>query len=255
MNTELHSRIDEIDVDELRAIITWIEGIVDFEESKKVSRMCVVQGFSADIDELRRCYAGLDDFLTGIGIKEMERIMKNPSAVQLSALLVTYQPQIGYLVVLENRDVERLGLVRLKEAGFEYMFSSPSQGTYFKNQQCQALDEDLGDIHGAIVDLESKAIRYLETKIFPLARAAYDASLVVSELDCLQAMAATADEYQWNRPVVDANAEGVKIENGRHVLLELNSPSFVSNSTHLRCGDVHVITGYVNSKQCAFCLR
>lgn len=243
LNTDLYRRTSAIDVEDLRTIITWIEAIVDFDESKKTNIMTVVQGFSSDIDELRRCYAGLDDFLTGIGTKEMERIMSNPGGIQLSALLFTYQPQIGYLVLLEHGDVGRLGLARLKDAGFEYMFSSPAEGTFFKNQQCQTLDEDLGDIHGTILDLQAKAIRYLESKVLPLSSTACDASTVVCELDCLQAMAATADEYLWNRPVVDARAEGVKIENGRHALLELNSHSFVSNSTHLRCGDVHMVTG------------
>lgn len=244
LNTRFYERLSEIDVDELRTIITWIGGVVDFEESKLENRICIKTGFSSDVDDMRYCLIGLDSLLTDVGVEEMKRIMANESSsFRLSSLIFTYHPNIGFLATLDHSDVERIGLPALEAAGYEYMFSSPMQGQFFKSQKCRKLDEDLGDVRESLIDLESKVVRFLENKVLPLADSAFFASSLVSELDCFQAMSAAADEYNWNRPFISRDAEGIKIENGRHALLELGNSPFVANSTFMRCGGVHVITG------------
>lgn len=248
LNTKLYHKLNEVDVEELRSIITWIEGVIDFEESQVENRICVKNGFSEEVDEIRYCLAGMDDFLTKVGVEEMKSIMENPSdGISLNRLSFTYLPNIGFLATLDHSDVERIGLKDLECAGYELMFSSKEQGQFFKSAKCRELDEKIGDARGSLIDLEAKVIRFLENKVVPMSHNAHIASSIVSQIDCFQAIAAAADEYNWNQPTILNDAEGIRIENGRHALLELGSFPFVANPTDLRCGDVHVVTGYVHA--------
>lgn len=241
-SSPMFARISNIDEEDIRGPLHWIEAMVDFEESRQAGRLIVAHGFSEDIDEMRRCYSGLSDFLTNIGVQEMHQLMAFKADISLNSLQITYQPQIGYLVLLEARDFSGIGQQKLTTLGFDFMFRG-DQGYFFKNQRCYELDKELGDIHGAIVDLEAKAARYLESKVLPAAATLYEVSQLVYELDCLQALATASNEYHWVPPEVSTDQDGLAITNGRHALLELNVPSFVSNSMHIHGGDVHMVTG------------
>jgi DNA mismatch repair protein MSH5 len=111
----------------------------------------------------------------------------------------------------------------------------------------------LQDIFGALVDLESKAVRYLESKVLPSAPSLYHASCVAAELDCLVALVTVANEQNWVCPEVDPTYSGININCGRHALQELVLPSFIPNSTLIRGGDVHVITGPNCSGKSVYC--
>ncbi len=52
-------------------------------------------------------------------------------------------------------------------------------------------------------------------------------------LDSLIALAAAAIHYNWRRPYVSDQVEAMHIQNGRHPLQELCSPTFVPNDTRL----------------------
>lgn len=227
----------------LRECVNWIDAVVDFEESAASGKLVVALGFSEEIDEMKRCHSGLDDFLTSVGVQEHERFLELDDPPSFSSLCFTYQPQIGYLVSLSEADVNRIGFENLTQYGLSFIFSSPDQGYHFKNDRCRQLDDELGDIHGAIMDLESKAYRYLETKIFSISGSIHDTAVIVRELDCLQAFACAANEFSWSKPTFTKNEVRIAVEDGRHPLLEIAVSSFVPNSTNIKGGDVHIITG------------
>lgn len=237
------SEFTRIDESRLRDAENWIDAVVDFEESAVSGRMVVAEGFSEEIDEMKRSYSALDDFLTAVGVEEHERLMQDDNAPRLNSLYFTYNPQIGYLIVLTESDCDQVGIENLKMHGMSFIFSSPNQEYHFKNERCRQLDDELGDIHGAIIDLEAKAFRYLESKLFSNSSIIYDVFALVRELDCLQALACSATEYVWARPNFLSDSNTLVIEEGRHPLLDLLVPSFVPNSTNLRRGDVQILTG------------
>lgn len=240
----------------IREAVKWITSILDFPESKAAGRLCVLPGFSEDIDDMRECYAGLDDFLTRIGVQEMNRLMEETSLC-IPRLQLVYLPQVGYLVVLDHEylSTDEASDEALLAGGLEFMFSSPKIGSYYKNEKCYLLDAEMGDIHGALTDLEAKAVRYLETKVLPAAGAFYSASCAAAELDCLVAMAEAANEHCWVRPHFDndPNYHGLEIDQGRHAIQELFLPSFIPNDLRARGGDVHVITGPNCSGKSVYC--
>lgn len=234
------SNISEID---LRECLNWIDAVVDFEESVACGRMVVAHGFSDEIDEMKRSYGGLDDFLTNVGAEEHRRFLAQYDAISLSSFHFTYQPQIGYLIVVQQSDCDRIGVPNLEKMGMSFVFCSAEDGYHFKNERCRKLDEELGDIHGAIIDLETKAFRYLTAKLTSFSPTIYSMCTVTRQLDCLQALACASIEYSWTLPIFLEGGDAIVIEDGRHPLVECVATSFVPNSSTLKFGDVHVVTG------------
>lgn len=244
VRSPLFAKAMTISESHLRECVSWIDAVVDFEESTASGKLVVAQGFSEEIDEMKRCLSGLDDFLTSVGVEEHAKFLEMEDPPCLNSLWFTYQPQIGYLVLLSEGDVDSMGIETLEQHGMSFVYSSPDQGYHFKNDRCRQLDDDLGDIYGAIMDLEAKAYRYLESKVFALSAAIFEVASLVRELDCLQAFACVANEYSWTKPTFSEDAKGLVIEDGRHPLIELIVSSFVPNQTNLKRGDIQIVTGY-----------
>ena len=57
--TELLSALGQ----EISTCLQWTLRIVDVEESKRSARVMVASGVDEELDEIRRLYNGLDDFL------------------------------------------------------------------------------------------------------------------------------------------------------------------------------------------------
>jgi DNA mismatch repair protein MSH5 len=245
--------LDNIDEASLHNTSRWISEVIDFQESKALGKLVVVSGFSYEIDQMRECYAGLDDFLTTCAVNEMNRIAAETSIC--IPLKIVYISQVGYLVVLDNDFLSSpLGSEEnLALAGLELSFRSPPYESFFKSSTCEELDRNLGDIHGALVDLEAKAVRYLEGKILPVSSSLYAVCRLAAEIDCLLALATVAKEHNWSCPVVVDIANGIHIEQGRHALQDVIIPSFIPNDTIARPGSVHVITGPNSSGKSVYC--
>lgn len=245
-DSPLLKKANKVDESHLRETVNWIETIVDFEDSTAAGRMVVANGFSSRIDDLKRSYGGLDDFLSRIGAQELTRLLETENPLPLSTMQFTYKPQIGYLIALSEEECEEIGLKKFGEHGLSFMYSSFKDGLYFfKNERCNELDREIGDIHSAVIDLEAEAFRFLENKILDFSSTLYETASIICELDCLQALACSSKDYGWNMPEVSGNSQVLDIDDGRHALLELSVPCFIPNSTKMKHGDVHIVTGCV----------
>ncbi len=243
INLSFLERVRNIDMEHLRQIVSYIEDCIDFVECKLENRLVILQGFNKEVDEMRESLASIDSWLTEVGKQEMRRMIdEKPSGIELASMVFHFESNIGYTVHIEDSDVDRFGLERLKNAGFEFHHSNGHE-QLFKNKKCRELDDEVGDIRGSLVSLETKVVRYLEYKVCLIAETAYNAAKIVAEIDCLQAMGNAAEEYKWIRPTVSTEAAGIHIENGRHCLLDIGTLNFVPNSTNLRLGEVNVVTG------------
>jgi DNA mismatch repair protein MSH5 len=97
---------------------------------------------------------------------------------------------------------------------------------------CQ-LDEELGDVHSNIVDLEVAHMQYLRHDILQSDNTFDHVSGLIAELDCLVSFAEFAIEHNYVRPTIsDENV--IQITQGRHPLMELCQDMFVPNDTDLK---------------------
>ncbi|XP_039075515.1 mutS protein homolog 5 isoform X2 [Hyaena hyaena] len=224
--------------DDLHHIASLIGKVVDFEGSLAENRFTVLPNIDPEIDEKKRRLMGLPSFLTEVARKELENLDS-----RIPSCSVIYIPLIGFLLciprlpfMVEASDFEIEGL--------DFMFLSEEK-LHYRSARTKELDALLGDLHCDIRDQETLLMYQLQCQV--LARAAVLTRVLdlASRLDVLLALASAARDYGYSRPRYSPQLLGVRIQNGRHPLMELCARTFVPNSAE--CGGdkgrIKVITG------------
>ncbi|KAF4013522.1 hypothetical protein G4228_004936 [Cervus hanglu yarkandensis] len=224
--------------DDLHHIASLIGKVVDFEGSLAENRFTVLPNIDPEIDEKKRRLMGLPSFLTEVARKELENLDS-----RIPSCSVIYIPLIGFLLsiprlpsMVETSDFEIEGL--------DFMFLSEEK-LHYRSARTKELDALLGDLHCDIRDQETLLMHQLQCQV--LARAAILTRVLdlASRLDVLLALASAARDYGYSRPRYSPQLLGVRIQNGRHPLMELCARTFVPNSAECGgdTGRVKVITG------------
>ncbi|KAF9297295.1 MutS protein msh5 [Linnemannia elongata] len=213
-------------VEELMNMGTYINDVLDFDESVIEGRCVVKRNVDEELDSMRNNYHGLDVFLSEIA-KEISVTIPSDFT---STINVIYFPQLGYLITVP-RNPEWKTEEDYQLEGLTVQFSTEST-VYYKNATMRELDEHLGDIHGLIVDREIDILQALQERIIENSQLLVTCSDLCAELDVLVSLARVARLHNYRCPTM---VEGtiLKIMNGRHPLQELVVDSFVTNSTQI----------------------
>lgn len=241
---------------ELLPVGELVAGTIDFQQSKEARRTCVMRGVSAELDELKRNYDGLEYFLNEVAALMLEEI---PEWAQQYVKNCIFYPQIGFLTVVSLNTESGRGNYEgegLSDDAWERMFVSDGN-IYYKNRRMKELDGQYGDLYCMIVgkllftshpqrivsltqpaDKEIEIIHELSVRTLEHEEALTEASDLCGELDSLLALALGADKYKMTAPQL-TSTNIIQIEGGRHPLQELVVPSFIANDTLLLggCGD------------------
>lgn len=128
--------------------------------------------------------------------------------------------------------------------GLDFMFLSEEK-LHYRSARTKELDALLGDLHCDIRDQETLLMYQLQCQVLARATVLTRVLDLASRLDVLLALASAARDYGYSRPCYSPRLLGVRIQNGRHPLMELCARTFVPNSAE--CGGdkgrVKVITG------------
>ncbi|KAF2963891.1 hypothetical protein GQX73_g9690 [Xylaria multiplex] len=188
--------IQLIDPIQIRRVGELITETIDSEQSVERGRIAVKQGVDADLDERKRSYHGMENFLgsTGKG----------------------------------NYDGEGL------RDTWKCMFLADGSA-YYKNQRMKELDEEVGDLYCMIIDREIEIIHQLAVTVLDRETAIIAASEVLGELDSLIALAILCGQNKWTAPKM-TSTNIIRIEGGRHPLQELVTPSFIPNHCFMAGG-------------------
>ncbi|XP_012905680.1 mutS protein homolog 5 isoform X6 [Mustela putorius furo] len=197
--------------DDLHHIASLIGKVVDFEGSLAENRFTVLPNIDPDIDEKKRRLMGLPSFLTEVARKELENLDS-----RIPSCSVIYIP----------------------------LFLSEEK-LHYRSARTKELDVLLGDLHCDIRDQETLLMYQLQCQVLARASVLTRVLDLASRLDVLLALASAARDYGYSRPRYSPQLLGVRIQNGRHPLMELCARTFVPNSAE--CGGdrgrVKVITG------------
>ncbi|XP_055983524.1 mutS protein homolog 5 isoform X1 [Sorex fumeus] len=224
--------------DDLHHIASLIGKVVDFQGSLAENRFTVLPNIDPDIDEKKRRLMGLPSFLTEVARKELENLDS-----RIPSCSVIYIPLIGFLLsiprlpsMVETSDFEIEGL--------DFMFLSEEK-LHYRSTRTKELDALLGDLHCDIRDQETLLMYQLQCQVLARATALTRVLDLASRLDVLLALASAARDYGYSRPCYNPRQLGVRIQNGRHPLMELCARTFVPNSTECSGdkGRIKVITG------------
>lgn len=214
-----------------------IADVVNFDESKAAKRTMVLTGLNPELDEARRTYAGIEDMLSEVACHIAQQV---PSEF-VSTVNVVFFPQIGFLISIElDQDTEATYTGPLDNP-WEQMFTSQSH-SYFKNSIMIEMDEQFGDIHGRILDMEIEIIQDLGQRVLEYQDILDTTSDLCGELDSFVALVRGAQQYNLVRPRMSQD-NIIKIKGGRHLLQELTVSSYVPNDTYLVGGSGEVVSG------------
>eukprot|EP01012_Entosiphon_sulcatum_P031000 TRINITY_DN3863_c0_g1_i21.p1 TRINITY_DN3863_c0_g1~~TRINITY_DN3863_c0_g1_i21.p1 ORF type:complete len:635 (-),score=88.25 TRINITY_DN3863_c0_g1_i21:401-2305(-) len=206
----------------IQSVIDAIETVVDFKGSLASGHVVVQPGANQKLDECKHLYSGLDDLLTHIALQERGKLPFDfPHNVS-----VAFFPQLGYLLVVPVVYWQHHGTTDLPPFTFHFM---SSEYIYYKSEAMYALDQDLGDLHSKVLDMEAEIVRKLEN--FLLDKPVHEALQMVphiAALDCLIAFAKVSIENHYAKPSFSDGT--IKIVNARHPLQELCVEQFVPNS-------------------------
>lgn len=215
-----------------------IEACIDLDTSTASWQPSVKNGFDESLDSMRLALASLDAFLDSVAVSEKTQFFQ--SSTTEHSLRVLFYPRMGYVIQIPRTDAAQLEL----DGSIEQVLETNTD-VFLKNDRMRQLDEELGDLPGAIADLEKHIIRGLEAATIPTMPALCRACDLIAELDCWLAFAQAALRFGWARPEIHDRASDIHIDivNGRHPIVELTIESFVPNTITLKRGDVCVVTG------------
>ncbi|KAK3841818.1 MAG: DNA mismatch repair protein MutS, partial [Linnemannia gamsii] len=211
-------------VEDLMTMGTYINDVLDFDESVIEGRCVVKRNVDEELDHMRQTYHGLDSFLSEIA-KEISVTIPSDFT---SVINVIYFPQLGYLITVP-RNPEWKSEDDYQLEGFTVQFGTEST-IYYKNAAMRELDEHLGDIHGLIVDREIDILQVLQERIIENSELLVTCSDLCAELDVLVSLARVARLRNYRRPTM-VKTRVISIHFHRHALQELVVDSFVRNST------------------------
>ncbi|KAL5016536.1 hypothetical protein ScPMuIL_006125 [Solemya velum] len=229
---EIFKKISNCFNEDLHRIATLISKIVDFDESITQGRFVVKPNVDEDLDERKRTYNGLPEFMTKVAREELNNLSD-----EISECNVIYLPQIGYLLAIPKKDVADKQESNFDMPGLTFVFLSNNM-VHYKSASTKELDQLLGDTQCEITDHETSIMHRLQNMILEHSNVLMDVMDLAAELDCLMSLADCAREFGYVRPTMVTNAI-IEIKNGRHPLQELCCTPFVPNDT---------LSGEANSK-------
>jgi DNA mismatch repair protein MutS len=209
-------------IDELKDIHELIETSIAENPSLSVKDGGIIKdGYNSNIDELKNAKAHGKEWIANL--ESSERTVTN-----IKSLKVGYNKIFGYYIEISNANK---GLI--------------PEGRYIRKQTLanaeRYITPELKEMEDKILGAEEK-LNSLEYEIFVNVREEIESHIgrmkatasLVSKLDCLSALALTALENNYSKPVI-TDSGVIKIEEGRHPVVEKVIPhgSFVANNTNL----------------------
>ena len=128
---------------------------------------------------------------------------------------------------------------------FEFVFIQENDA-FFKSDEMNQLDEEIGDLDAFIKDTEALIVSDLEEEILECESELRSTFSALADLDCILSLAGCAADLNFVKPEIAPAEEGViYIESGRHPLQELIVDNeFIPNDTMLSNEDrVMIVTG------------
>jgi len=217
--------------------------IIDEEVTAETKDHVVIHyGFHEELDRAKETFETLDETLSEVG---RQVLAKNEDLISLK---VVFLPQVGFLVSIDTRqhahDEATNTFPNIPE-DFEFVFIQENDA-FFKSDEMNALDEEIGDLDAFIKDTEAMIVSDLEEEILECESELRSTFSALADLDCILSLAGVAADLNFVKPEIAPAEEGViYIENGRHPLQELIVDNeFIPNDTVIDNNNrVMIVTG------------
>ena len=223
---DLHERLDEI-----AAVRELIDDAIAADPPQEITEGGVIRdGFDADLDELRATEREGREWVADLEQHERDR-------TGIDSLSVGHNQVHGYYIEVTDAnlgrvpdDYRRRQTLKNSERYYTPELKEREETIVGAAERADALEYEL------FVDVRERVAEATE-RIQALADA-------LAELDALASLAGVAVANAYVRPTVVTEPDaGIRIEGGRHPVVERTEDAFVPNDADLPRGSVAVITG------------
>lgn len=139
----------EVQGHELHQIGRMVTETVDFTRSEEQHRTVVLPGVDEELDDIKRTYDGMDNFLTHVAT-QLKNDLPEWAAQYVENCI--FFPQLGFLTIVTVDPETGRGRYEgegLEDDIWEKMFVSDDI-SYYKNQRMREMDDYFGDMYGMI---------------------------------------------------------------------------------------------------------
>ncbi len=189
-------------------------------------------GFSAELDELRRYNKGAVELIRDIEARERER-------TGIKTLKTGYNRVFGYYIEITNSFKD--------QAPADYIRKQTlTTGERYITEELKQIEEKVLSSGEKAMQLENQIYQRLMQILLENLQDLQKISSALSLLDCLVSFATVAKERRYVRPTIKESGSPLTITEGRHPVVEaIAKDRFVPNDTLLDNGDNRcvVITG------------
>ncbi|XP_046851108.1 mutS protein homolog 5-like [Xenia sp. Carnegie-2017] len=224
-DVEIAQKISRNFTEDLQRIASLIDKIVDFEDSTQQKRFIVNPGVDEHLDEKKRTYNGLPDFMTKVAQEELSKLDES-----ITECNILYLPQLGYLLAIPRTE-EMMEEKDFEIEGLEFVFFSDNT-IHYKSANTRELDRLLGDTLCEITDHETAIMHRLQNIVLEHTDLLLKVMEYAAELDCLIALSVHAKENNYVCPEITVE-NILTIKGGRHPLQEMYVTPFVANDTYM----------------------
>lgn len=188
-------------------------------------------GYNSRLDELRRLSADGQSFILELEQKERER-------TGVKSLKIGYNRVFGYYI-----DVRKSNLGAIKEEFGYIPRQTLANSTRFTTAQLKEREDRILSANEERVALENQLFQELLQEVEAHLFEIHEAARTAAQADALLAMARQAVKYGYIRPAFHEGTS-VRIEEGRHPILDTRLSGFVSNDWVMESDtDIQLITG------------
>ena len=214
-------------------LVTLIESSINNEPSSKIGDGSVIkEGFSYELDEIRRTAGDAREFIAGLEVKERER-------TGIKGLKVGYNQVFGYYLEISKSSAFEIpdNYIRRQTLANAERYLIPELKEY---------ESLVLNARERIDELERDIFRRICVQITEDSSTISELGAIVSRMDVFSAWAEVAVNQGYVRPTLKQGGV-IEIKDGRHPIVEKMTPvgSFVPNDLRLSSDDtkIWVVTG------------
>lgn len=189
----------------------------------------IADGFSADLDELRRLINNSKDILLDIQQREIER-------TGISSLKVGFNTVFGYYLEVTNKYKDQAPADWIRK-------QTLTNGERYITEELKDLETRILGAEDKILELESQLFEQLVFAVADYVQPIQHNAQLIARLDCLLAFARVAEKHKYCRPEINDGLV-IDIKDGRHPVIEQQLPlgeSYVPNDVLLDSEDQQIL--------------
>ena len=181
----------------------------------------IANGVSAELDELRQMAYSGKDYLIKIQQREAE-------ATGIPSLKIGFNNVFGYYMEVRNTYKDQVPAEWIRK-------QTLTQAERYITQELKEYEEKILGAEDRIHILENELYNSLIKWAADYVPKLQENATMIGHIDCLLSFAIAAQEYRYNRPVVD-DSMVIDIKQGRHPVIERQMPvgeQYVANDVYL----------------------